>query len=288
MSKGSSNPDFSLADGHGYMLDRSHAAACRLNLQFYLWKDAIKFNIHPSIPIPENGIIADVATGTGMWLIDVARDMPTAQVDGFDIDLSQAPPQQWLPSSATLRYWNIFEDIPEEFVGKYDFVHVRLLVLVIEKGDPRSVLRNLLAMLKPGGYLQWDDLDCPGMSVKTIDPSVEAPSLNQLREMSYANGRHDWVLQIPRFACEVGFEDVNLYHFGDGNELARAFNEQHLLTMEEFAVNLTKIGEHDGASRFHRLVRDGYRESMKGAAFCIPRIVCVARKAEGSRSEILS
>lgn len=86
------NPDFSLADGHGYLLDRSHAAACRLNLQFYLWKDAIKFNSHPSIPVQKCGIIADVATGIGMWLIDVARELPTAQIEGFDIDLSQAPP----------------------------------------------------------------------------------------------------------------------------------------------------------------------------------------------------
>ena len=278
MSKASPNPDFSLADGHGYMLDRSHAAACRLNLQFYLWKDALKFNIHPSISIPKSAIIADVATGTGMWLIDVARELPTAQLDGFDIDLSHAPPQQWLPSNARLRFWNIFENIPVEFVGRYDIVHVRLLVLVIEQGDPRSVLRNLLAMLKPGGYLQWDDLDCPGMCVKKVDPSVEAPSLDQLREMSYANGRHDWVLELPRFAREVGFDDVHLSHFGDGFELARAFSEQHLLTIEEFAVSLTKIGKTDAALRFHQLVRDGYQESLKGAAFCIPRVVCVARK----------
>lgn len=135
-------------------------------------------------------------------------------------------------------------------------------------------------MLKPGGYLQWDDIDCPGMWVKTVDSGVEAPSLKQLREMSYSNGRHDWVLQIPRFAREIGFEDVHLYHFGDENELARACNEQHLLTMEEFAVSLTKTGKRDAALRFHQLIRDEYRESLKGAAFCIPRLVCVARKAD--------
>lgn len=171
MSEGFSNPDFSLVDGHGYMLDRSYATACRLNLQFYLWKNAIKFNIHISIPTPKGSIIADVATGTGMWLIDVARELPTAQLDGFDIDLSQAPPQQWLPSNATLRYWNIFEYLPGDLIGKYDFVHVRLLVLVIEQGDPTSLLRNLLKMLKPGGYLQWDDLDCRACASKPLIPA---------------------------------------------------------------------------------------------------------------------
>jgi len=249
-----------------------------LNLQFYLWKDAIKFNIHPSIPVQKCGIIADVATGTGMWLIDVARELPTAKIEGFDIDLSQAPPQKWLPSNAALRYWDVFEDLPDDLIGKYDFVHVRLLVLVIEHADPRFVLRNLLKMLKPGGFLQWDDLDCPGMCVKTVDSTVQAPALEQLREMSYANGRHDWVFQIPTYASDVGFENVEIHSFGDGIDLARAFNEQHLLTMEEFAVGLTKIGKQTGALRFHQLIRDGYRESLKGAAFCIPRVVCVGRK----------
>lgn len=163
-------------------------------------------------------------------------------------------------------------------IGKYDFVHVRLLVLVIEHGDPRSVLRNLLKMLKPGGFLQWDDLDCPGMCVKTVDSTVQAPALEQLREMSYANGRHDWVFRIPTYASDVGFENVEIHSFGDGIDLARAFNEQHLLTMEEFAVGLTKIGKQTGVLRFHQLIRDEYRESLKGAAFCIPRVVCVGRK----------
>ena len=221
MSESSSNPDFSLADGHGYMLDRSHAAACRLNLQFYLWKDALKSNIHPSIPVSSKIVIVDVAIGTGMWLIDVARELPITQIDGFDIDLRQAPPQQWQPSNATLRYWNISENVPDDLIGKYDFVNVKLLVLVIEGGNPCSVLQNLVKILKPRGFLQWDDLDCPSMCVKTADPSVKAPALEQLREMSYANGRHDWVLQIPELSKEVGFENMDLHYFGDGIELAR-------------------------------------------------------------------
>ena len=108
--------------------------------------------------------------------------------------------------------------MPDDLIGKHDFVNVRLLVLVIEGGDPRSVLQNLVQMLKPGGFLQWDDLDCLGMCVKTVDPSVKAPALEQLREMSYANGRHDWVLQISELLKEVRFENMDLHYFGDGIE----------------------------------------------------------------------
>ena len=269
--------DFGLAEGQGYMLDRSHAAACRLNLQFYLWKDAIGFNIHPSIPTPDKCLIADVAAGTAAWLLDVARTLPNATLDGFDNDLSQAPHQKWLPPNVTMRHWDIFEDVPEDCVAKYDFIHVRLLVMVIE-GHPESVIRKLLKMLKPGGYLQWDELDCVNMRVKKVDPELQAPSLDQLREMSYANGRYNWTLQLPKFMTDQGFLDVKMELFDDNPELIRAFNEQHLLTMEEFAFRLTKIGQKEAAAKFYDLIRDGYQESITGAALCIPRIVCVGRK----------
>lgn len=67
-----SKVDWSLADGHGYVFNRSHIAAC-LNLQYYLWKEAVQFVAHPSIQLSNESVIADVATGTGAWLLDVAR-----------------------------------------------------------------------------------------------------------------------------------------------------------------------------------------------------------------------
>ena len=131
-SEGPLANDWSLSDGKGYILnhDRSHAAASRLNLQFYLWKDALKYNIHPSIQpsLVPNALIADVASGSGMWLIDVSRQLPDAQLDGFDLVLRQVPHRKWLPANINFRFWNILEEIPDDLVGKYDYVHTRLLV----------------------------------------------------------------------------------------------------------------------------------------------------------------
>ena len=99
-------------------------AASRLNLQHYLWKESLQFNLHPSISIPKEARIADAATGTAIWLVDVAREYPTAQLDGFHINTSQAPPKQWLPPDIILETWNIFDDVPEQMNGVYDIVHV--------------------------------------------------------------------------------------------------------------------------------------------------------------------
>ena len=278
MESDSRKADFSLAQGQEYMLgDRGHASACRLNLQFYLWKEAIGYNLHPSIPISETHAIADVAAGTCAWLIDVARQHPSAEFVGFDYNLLQAPHQQLLPPNTTVEYWNMFEDVPPAFVENFDIVHVRLLVMVIE-GDPRLVIRNLFQMLKPGGYLQWDELNCANMHVKKLHSSLSAPALDKIKEMAYASGRYNWTLQLPEFMREEGFQEVTMEHFGDNIEFVRAFNELHMLTMEEFAVSLEKIGKKEAASTFHKLIGEAYQESTTGAALCIPRIVCLGRK----------
>lgn len=147
-------------NGQGYILDRSHLSACRLNLQHYLWKEALGFTIEPRISLPENATIADVGCGTGLWLLDAARLLPEAKLHGFDVDLSQAPHSTLLPPSIKLEKWNIFENIHPDWEGKFDFVHVRLLVLVLSGEIKEPFLGRLLRLLKPGGHIQWDELDC--------------------------------------------------------------------------------------------------------------------------------
>jgi hypothetical protein len=49
-----------------YRLNRDVLATTRLNLQHYIWKEAMGYMLHPSIKIPSsNVLIADVGTGTG-------------------------------------------------------------------------------------------------------------------------------------------------------------------------------------------------------------------------------
>ncbi len=37
--------------------------------------------------------------------------------------------------------------VPEELVGKYDIVHVGLIVMVVRNEDPGPVINNLMALL---------------------------------------------------------------------------------------------------------------------------------------------
>jgi hypothetical protein len=177
-----------------------------------------------------------------------------------------------------LRTWNALDDVPSELVGQYDLVHVRLLVLAVDNSDPRPMLRNLIKMLKPGGYLQWDELDFPGTHVITVDESLQTPALEDLRRTMYSQGRQDWALQLPETSSVEGLHDAKLYHYGDRIELLRANCEQRLLVMDEFASRLAKINKKEEASKLYRILQDAYNETMQGAALVMPRIVCVTKK----------
>lgn len=273
-----SQASFRLADGLGYALQQDHRSVIRLNLQHFLWRQVFGFSVHPSIPAPTLGEIVDVACGTALWLIDVSREFPHCQLEGLEIDLTQAPHPGWLPSNVNLRHWDLLADVPTGLEGKYDLVHVRLLVPILSGLDPMPVIRRLFQLVKPGGYLQWDELDCVNMCIKKVDPSVAAPALEEIKEASHAGGRHDWVLELPRLLTENGFQDAKIDYYDEPLELVRAFNDQHLLTMEEFAAKLAGKGQMEAAARFAHLIQAGYQECVNGAALSIPRVVVVAKR----------
>ena len=81
-----------------------------------------------------------------IWLTAVHQKLPSAQLDGFDNCVDQYPPKEWLPSNVSLQALDICEGIPEELLGKYDVVHVRHFLLVVND-DPLILLKNLVALL---------------------------------------------------------------------------------------------------------------------------------------------
>lgn len=116
------------------------------------------------------------------------------------------------------------------------------------------------------------------MHVRKIDPGLASPALDEIRTLCYSEGRHDWTLNIPDMLEEGDFEQVNMTHFGDSPSLARAFNDQHMLTMDEFAAGMVREGKPEVARRVSNLVAKAYGEAVQGAYLCIPRVVVVARK----------
>ncbi|KAL8728212.1 MAG: hypothetical protein Q9181_005425 [Wetmoreana brouardii] len=91
----------------GYGLSRGYAPSLRLNFQHQLLRDLLGYTLHPDIVVkgnlPPNPRVADVGTGTGQWLIDISHEIPSAQLDGFDISKEQFPSTAWLPPQISFK-----------------------------------------------------------------------------------------------------------------------------------------------------------------------------------------
>ncbi|MCJ1391624.1 hypothetical protein MMC18_004489 [Xylographa bjoerkii] len=259
-----------------YLLGRNYSAATRLNAQHYIWNQQLGYNLHPDIPRPADGArIADVATGTGMWLLEAARAFPTAQCDGFDISLAQCPPAQWLPSNVSLQAWDVFQAPPPRAVGLYDIVHIRLLTLVIEH-DPVPVITHVAQLLKPGGYIQWDEMDISHSVVARVDDSVPIDATTRMDQLMKGRGAQSWILRLADLLNEHGFENAELHRVLQDPSFLKAQTDLHVLSFSELAANIPEGDEKKGM--FTQLVADVFDESTKGAAHGCAKVVFVARK----------
>ena len=260
----------------GYVLNRDYAASTRLNCQFFLWKEELGFNLHPSINISASGSrIADIATGTAIWLVDLARSLPDSQLDGFDISLEQCPPLAWLPASVSVDQWDIFSRVPPALKSQYDVVHIRLALLVVRQNDPRPILRNILELLKPGGYLQWDELNVFEASVAGTDPGVCTEKFQRAQELTDLR-RLGWVRELRGIVTECGFEKVQEFKYECNLTLAKYYQDIQFLVMEEEAANAPTV---DKKVEVYQAINKTYAESKKGIARCTPKVVIVAKKS---------
>ncbi|KAJ5919133.1 hypothetical protein N7466_010076 [Penicillium verhagenii] len=143
-----------------YLLGRDLYGSMRLDAQHLLWKLYKGYNLHPAISATEDMKIAEIGTGTGIWLLDVASQVSkNAQLDGFDLSEDQFPHRSAWPENVTFRTLDAFGEVPEELVHRYDVVHLRFWCCVVRNNDPSGLIRHAERLLKPGGYIQWEDAD---------------------------------------------------------------------------------------------------------------------------------
>ncbi|KAJ5518968.1 hypothetical protein N7453_001390 [Penicillium expansum] len=143
-----------------YLLVRNMAESERLEMQYKAWQANIGYLLHPAIKQHDRMRIADVGTGTGIWLRDLAAVLPiTCQLDGFDLSDVMFPRKNALPENITFHHQNLLEPFPDEYLGEYDVVNVRVMLVALSDVEWEPAVRNLMTLLKPGGHLQW--IDCP-------------------------------------------------------------------------------------------------------------------------------
>ncbi|KAF2758444.1 S-adenosyl-L-methionine-dependent methyltransferase [Pseudovirgaria hyperparasitica] len=202
-------------DGDTYGLQRNTPSSIRLNAQHYIWKDAVGGNLHSRIAVNNASTtrVADIGTGTGIWMHDMKREYPAIQIDGFDISLEQAPHPAWLPPDIRLHKLDVTKAIPDEFCEQFDIIHLRLFLAVVQDNDASPIIRNLISMLKPGGWLQWAEhpfQDLGDVRVEAPSPDVSSTAMQAYLDLAQAGSdkKWAWVPKLPRTFSSLGLIDV--------------------------------------------------------------------------------
>ncbi|KAL3472042.1 hypothetical protein BJX99DRAFT_12255 [Aspergillus californicus] len=161
-----------------YPLGRDKAESSRLNDQHKLIMDIVGGPIDKTVPLDNVSSVADVATGTGVWLWDAQRVLNAHSAQdryyhGFDISDAQFPSTHGIELSVQ----DVLKPFPSEHHNRYDLVHVRLLVAAITQSQTEAAVSNLMTILKPGGYLQWIEVDFTGLEEGIAQHPKPAPAL---------------------------------------------------------------------------------------------------------------
>ncbi|KAI0455202.1 S-adenosyl-L-methionine-dependent methyltransferase [Xylaria acuta] len=202
-----------MSDMYTDNMTRGSSEIERLEDQFEVFTQNIGYLLHPSITslLPPAPRIADVGTGTGAFLRLLSPMFPDATLHGFDISAALFPPEATLPPNLSLMVGDLKQPFPEAMHGTYDVVHARLLVAAMLPDDWEPAVRNLSALLKPGGFLQWDECDfINSRHIRgRVDSRVESATAmgDAFREAMRERFEHGWN-DIPECMRAAGLTSV--------------------------------------------------------------------------------
>ncbi|KAK7699108.1 hypothetical protein SLS64_011885 [Diaporthe eres] len=279
----------------GYVFQRTANATTRLHYQYYLWQDTYRFHLHPDIPpLAPDARIADVATGTGIWLSALSRQLPpTTQLHGLDISLAQLPPRNLAPPNANYHEWDFYTPPPPELRGTFDVVHMRLVAVVVKDMQPGRILANVAQLLKPGGYLQWEEHYTAEARVVhgsegRLPPAGEFPGVDRLcrlmsEQLSTSDGSklllgsRDWLMTLDRTIEDGGFEEVRRVVYPDAPVMGMFWNDVYVSSVEEFAQQMLKVDPELG-KELQDMIDRIENEKRQGAWLLNPKAVFLGRR----------
>lgn len=231
---------------------RNFRSSARLHLQHFLIQNTIGYLLEPTIeefvigPRRSQQIkVADLACGNGIWLSELystlTRANISAQLDGFDINPINFPNPTHLPASVSLKQLDILaKPLPVELIGVYDIVHIRAIPSVVTKsgGDPTPVLSVASQLLKPGGFLQWDECQWGRLIAESPSPEIKKGAcdlvIRILKRTRQARGvRTDWVDVLGTHLGQHGFEDTRQHRHETRKQDLKGWTEDHLMIWDE-------------------------------------------------------
>ncbi|KAI1822659.1 S-adenosyl-L-methionine-dependent methyltransferase [Xylaria intraflava] len=226
--------------------ERNFRTSGRLYIQHYLTQKTIGCLLDPrvekSIDASKPLAVADLGCGNGVWLIDLERDLSkkgiSARLDGYDINVNNFPAAAFIPESITLKKLDILSQLPKEILGTYDIVHIRAFQSIIVNQDVTPLLSAVLALLKPGGWIQWEEPTAGKFLIDTPSPDVPKIMCETISHILEAGGKarglnFDFIHHVDRILKEHGFGDVHMETNDQRREDMKGWTDNYLTVWED-------------------------------------------------------
>lgn len=125
-----------------YMLPNDLTEADRLDAQHYIVRYVFQGNYNVKLDRSASLKILDVATGTGVWALEMAQEFPNAEIHGVDLSpiylRSETSTNKPIPPNCHFQLCNVLDGVP--FPDNYfDFVYQRLLVYAFTPAQRKQV-----------------------------------------------------------------------------------------------------------------------------------------------------
>lgn len=138
---------------------KEQTEADRLEMQHRVLWDANPKPLFAPIDLARGGFeILDQATGTGIFMRDM-RDTTNGASNtwvGTDIEDDWFPPNE---KDMTFHHQSMTEPWPKEWEGRFDLVHSRMALPGVGTNPLDEAVRNLIALVKPGGWIQLVEME---------------------------------------------------------------------------------------------------------------------------------
>lgn len=171
-----------------YVLPKDQAEGDRLDLQHYLLRSAARGDYRA--PLRQPRAILDVATGTGIWAREIAKEFPDARVIGFDLDrtpleraLEVLGPGGQFPTNFSFQTADALQPFPFAD-GEFDVVHARFISPFVPIDRWPQVVSEMVRVLRQRGVIEIVELVAP--------PTSPSPAYNELAAAGskLMEGRH--------------------------------------------------------------------------------------------------
>lgn len=223
--------------------------------------------------------ILDLGCGPGSWVLDVAFELPGAEVEGVDIsrimvDYANARARTQQLPNASFGVMDIREplDFPD---ASFDLVNTRFLFAVLKRDAWFPFLKECMRVLRPGGLLRITELVDFGMTSSAAMNQIGEYVMQAIWRAGYGfspDGRSFGVTyQFPHLLQQQGCQNIRLLaHALDYATGADAWADQYhnlkiiSLQMKPLLVKLGLTTEENFDQLHQQALSDMHRETFFG------------------------